>query len=121
MLKIQKMSASAIANAPAIGRKTKGGFEMTSKPFNVAGAGVELSVARGLDDGEGDGDSVGVGEGDGDVGGALMVKKAQGFGATLAQSLCWPGESPAKVLTRVLKFPPLSAVAAPATLFGLSQ
>ena len=94
---------------------------MTSNPLSetpATGLGVGPRLTTGS--GEGEGDSVGEGDGVG-VAGALIVKNAHGLGCTLAQSLCWPGASPGKGLTRVLKLPLPSARAAPATCAAWSQ
>src|SRR5262245_38640423 len=110
---------------PRTGRNTKGGRVTTSKPLRFvltrAGVATWLGVGSGDDDGLGDGDSSGVGEGDGVGVGAWRAKLAHGFGRTLAHSLCTPGLSVAIGLTRVLKLPFASAVAAPATLAAVSQ
>src|SRR5260370_10103706 len=111
-----------MARPPTIGRKTKGGFEMTSKPFSVAPAPGEVVVtddAITVDVGEGD--SVGEGDGEGVGAGPLSEKLAHGLGCTLAHSLCTPGASPENGLPRVLKLPLPSARAEPATLFCVSQ
>ncbi len=75
---------------PMIGRKTNGGFEMTSRPLIVA-AGVEPDVRAALASGVGEGDSPGVGLGDGVGVGASRVKLAHGDGGTLAHNLWTPG------------------------------
>ena len=62
----QNASANPIAAAPAIGRKTKGGLEMTSNPFRVEAAGEEVGDSVPAAVGVGDGDSLGEGEGDGE-------------------------------------------------------
>jgi hypothetical protein len=110
-----------MANAPASGRNTNGGLEMTSKPLSVAPTGVGLMDGEVVASGDDEGEALGVGDGTGEVVGDSMVKLAQGFGATLAQSLWRPGPSPEKGLTRVLKLPLASAVALPATLLFWSQ
>jgi hypothetical protein len=69
-----------------MGRITKGGFIIWSKPLTVAATLVGLAVSVGLavgdgvrsGDGEGDGCGVGV------TATAWRVKLAQGFGGTLA-------------------------------------
>src|SRR5437870_1727736 len=104
-----------------MGRKTKGGLVMTLNPLRVAATGEAVGVTSVVGTPLGEGDSLGVGEGDGEVWGPASANVAQGFGGTLAQSLCGPGASPAKGLTRVLKLPPPSALAEPATLFAWSQ
>ena len=95
---------------------------MTSKPFRVVATGVLLgdavAVAEGVASGDGDGDGEGLGDGPAT---ASRVKVAQGFGATLAQSLWAPGASPSKGLTLVVKLPFASVVAEPATLLVWSQ
>ena len=120
-LNSQNPSANAIAAAPAMGRKTNGGLEITSNPFSVVPTGDEVGDAVMVAVGVGDGDSLGVGDGDGDGCGPCSVKFAQGFGCTLAQRWCTPAASPANGFTRVLKLPPASAVVAPATWAGWSQ
>ena len=120
-VKSQNPSANAMAAAPAMGRKTKGGLEITSNPFSVVPTGDEVGDSVMVTVGVGDGDSLGVGEGDGDACGPCSVKFAHGFGSTLAQRWCTPAESPANGLTRVLKLPPASDVVAPATWPGWSQ
>ena len=80
-----------------------------------------MGVASVVAAADGEGDSLGEGEADGDACGPARAKVAQGLGGTLAQSLCTPGASPENALTRVLKLPPPSAFAEPATLFGWSQ
>jgi hypothetical protein len=107
-----------------MGRKTKGGFEMTSKPLRLAATGVGLALAAvvGVADGEGevsglgDGDPCGVGEAV-----AASVKLAQGNGLTLAHRRWTPGASPGKGFTWVTKLPLPSALAPPATWPGESQ
>ncbi|TMF35001.1 MAG: hypothetical protein E6I27_16805 [Chloroflexi bacterium] len=119
-LNAQYARDSKSAPAPKIGRNTNGGLEMTSKPLSEVEIRAGVATKAGVSSGEadGDGDSDGVGEGEGDALAAWRVKFAHGLGCTLAQSLCTPGGSPAKGLTRVLKLPLLSAVAEPATLVG---
>src|SRR5216683_6577596 len=107
-----------------IGRKTKGGLVMTSKPLRpelvVSTTGDALGVgdrdSDGEGDGEGDGDAAGVG-----VGGPWSVKLAQGFGGTLAQRWCTPGLSPGKGVTALVKLPLPSEVTLAATWESLSQ
>src|SRR5690242_1152840 len=104
---------------PAIGRNTNGGREITSNPLSetpAAGLGVGPRLTTGSGEGEGDSDGEGVG-----VAGGLIVKNAHGLGCTLAHSLCGPGASPGKGLTRVLKLPLPSERAAPATCAAWSQ
>ena len=117
-----KLAFSWAPRKPAIGRKTKGGLEITSKPLSDAPTGVGLGsvVTTGSAEGEAEGDSDGLGLGVGD-GVALTEKLAHGFGCTLAHSLCTPGPSPGKGLTRVLKLPLPSAWAKPATWLEVSQ
>ena len=111
-----------MATAPAIGRKTNGGLEITSKPLSVAATGEDDGVSVTVTVGDGEGDSLGVGDGEGDVGGALMVKLAHGLGCTLAHRWCTPGGSPENGLTlTLLKLPFWSAVAEPATWLATSQ
>src|SRR5437660_10335254 len=112
----------AIARKPISGRKTNGGFEMTSNALRLVEMGVGLADALGTADADGEGDSLGNGEGDGEAAAVVWsVKVAQGFGGTLAHTWCAAGWSPAKGLIRVVKLPLLSAVAEPATLFAWSQ
>ena len=94
---------------------------ITWKPFRVAATGEDVGVTSVVGTAEGEGDSLGLGEADGVVCGPASENVAHGLGGTLAQSLCVPGASPENALTRVLKLPPPSALAAPATLFGWSQ
>jgi hypothetical protein len=95
---------------------------MTSKPFSVAATGVGLLDGDVVATGVGEGEALGVGDGEGDVVAASREKLAQGFGATLAQSLWTPGASPANgLMWGALKLPFWSALAEPATLFGWSQ
>src|SRR5690242_20096579 len=101
-----------------MGRKTKGGREITSKPLRLvllmrAGVATSAGVEVGGADGSGEGDSSGVGDGEGVA--ACSAKLAHGLGSTLAHSLWTPGLSPVYGLIRVLKLPFASAVAAPAT------
>jgi len=107
-----------------IGKKTKGGFVITSSPlppeFVVSTTGDALGV------GDGDSDGVGEGEGEGDtagvgVGGPCRLKLAHGFGGTLAQRWCTPGPSPGKGVTALLKLPLPSAVTLAATCESVSQ
>jgi hypothetical protein len=112
----QNAAATSSPRPPMIGRKTSGGLEMTSRPLIAA-----TGVALGLSDGDDEGEAVADGDGDGDADGegeveADSVKVAHGPGGTLAQSLCWPGGSPANGFTCVVKLPLESAVAEPATL-----
>src|SRR4029077_8362780 len=104
-----------MAAAPAMGRKTNGGLEMTSNPFSVEATGEEVGDSLLAAVGDGDGDSGGEGEGDGVGCAAWSVKFAHGFGCTLAHRWWMPAPSPANGLTRVLKLPLPSAVADPAT------
>ncbi|TMD26931.1 MAG: hypothetical protein E6I92_08020 [Chloroflexi bacterium] len=98
---------------------------MTSRPlrFDVMRTGVATWPGVSSGDAEGSGDSGGDGVGVGDGMPESRAKFAHGFGWTLmlAQSLCTPGASPPKGLTRELKLPFASAVADPATLLGWSQ
>src|ERR1700674_1776041 len=111
-----------MANAPARGRNTNGGLEMTSKPFSVAATGVGLMDGVVVASGVGEGDALGLGDGNGEVVAASRVKLAHGFGATLAQSLWTPGVSPAKgLMWGALKLPFWSAMAEPWTLLGGSR
>jgi hypothetical protein len=124
----QYATAASTARRPMIGRKTNGGFVITSNPLRPDPV---VRVNRdALADvvGEGDGDDEGEGDGDGDgdaagvgVGGPCRVKLAQGFGGTLAHSLCTPGLSPGNGLTTFVKLPPPSAVTLAATRDELSQ
>jgi hypothetical protein len=92
---------------------------MTSSPFNLESMRAGVATVSGLLDGDGSGD--GEATGDGVVAAACRVKLAQGFGATLAHSLCRPGGSPGKGLTFHVKLPFASASVAPETLFDWSQ
>lgn len=112
-----------MAPNPKIGRNTKGGRVMTSKPLRevLTRAGVATRVglvegAEGLGESSGEGDA----EGDGDAV-ACSAKVAHGFGGTLAHKRCTPGVSPANGLTLLLKLPLASAVALPPTWLGESQ
>lgn len=113
-----------------IGRKTNGGLVITSRPVrpepvvSVSRDALAVVVVEG--DGDDDGDGEGEGEGDGEaagvgVGGPWSVKLAQGFGWTLAHSLCTPGLSPGNGFTTFVKLPPPSAVTLAATREVLSQ
>jgi hypothetical protein len=120
LLMSQNATATIRPSPPMIGRNTRGGLVMTLNPL-MAATGDALGVGLGLSLGDAEGDSVGDGDSDGDADGEGegdpdSEKVAHGLGATLAQSLCWPGVSPANGLTCVVKFPPESAVAEPATL-----
>src|SRR3984893_1910589 len=109
-----------------IGRKTRGGPGITSRPPpppELAGRaiGEELWLAEGVDDGDededDDGDVDGVGEG-----GPSRVKLAHGVGGpTPAQRLCSSTRSPGYGVTVVVKAPLRSVVTLAATLFGESQ
>jgi len=96
---------------PKIGRKTKGGRVMTSKPLRLdpGREGVATNDGDSWPVGEAEGDSIGDGEAVGVGVAACSVKVAHGFGGTLAQILCTPGLSPLKGLMRVVKLPPASA------------
>jgi hypothetical protein len=105
-----------------IGRNTSGGLVIALRPLTAA-TGVALGDGLGLPPGVAEGDSVGDGEAEGDAEGeadgdgeADSVNVAHGLGATLAQSLCAPGGSPANGFTCVVKLPLELAVAEPATL-----
>ncbi len=107
-----------------IGRNTKGGLVITSRPlrpeFVVSTTGDALGV------GDGDSDAVGEGEGEGDaagvgVGGPWRVKLAHGFGGTLAHRWCTPGLSPGKGVTALVKLPLPSLVTLAATCASMSQ
>lgn len=118
-LRIKYMSAISRPTPPMIGRMTNGGLRMTSSGLRLelirAGVGAPIGVF------EGDGSCEGVASGDGVVTAACKVKLAQGFGATLAQTLWRPGGSPGKGLSFHVKLPLASASTAPETLFGWSQ
>jgi hypothetical protein len=97
-----------------IGRKTSGGFVITSRPprspFTVSATGDALAL--GLVAAEGD--EVGTAEADGaaggvGVGGPCSVKLAHGRGGTLAQRRCTPGLSPGNGTTGIAKLPLESA------------
>jgi len=109
-----------------IGRKTSGGFVITSNPprppltVNVSGdalgLGLPLGDADGVGAGEGDGGAGGVG-----VGGPCNVKLAHGPGGTVAHSRCAPGLSPGKGVTTFEKLPLESVVTLAATWDCVSQ
>ena len=108
-----------------IGRKTNGGFVITSSPlrpppFTVSATGEALGVGLGEGEGlataEGDGTAGGVG-----VGGPCKLKPAHGPGATLAHRRCTPGPSPGKGVTTLVKPPPESAWTSATTLDAESQ
>jgi hypothetical protein len=123
MLRIQYASAITMPTPAMIGRITKGGLVIRSKPLSLGATGVGLgesvglAVGEGEVSGDGDGESVGVGL----AAAACNVKVAQGLGGTLAHSLWTPGGSPGYALTLVVKFPFGSALAAPDTRPGWSQ
>ena len=109
-----------------IGRKTNGGFVITSNPLrppltvNVSGDALGLGLPLG------DADGVGAGEGDGVAGGVGVgapcnVKVAHGRGGTVAQRRCTPGLSPGNGTTGIAKPPLESAWAFPATRDSESQ
>ena len=89
----------------------------------VAAAGVGLGDSLGPAVGDGDvsGDADAEGLADGDAAAAWRLKLAQGFGCTLAHSLCTPGASPGNGFTTFVKLPPPSAVTLAATREELSQ
>ena len=109
-----------------IGRKTSGGFVITSNPLrppltvkvsgDALGLGLPLGVAGGVGAGEGDGGAGGVG-----VGGPCNVKLAHGPGGTVAHSRCAPGPSPGKGVTTFEKLPLESVVTLAATWACVSQ
>jgi hypothetical protein len=109
-----------------IGKKTKGGFMITSSPLRPE---LVSSVKReplAVSEGEGEGDSDGDSDGDGEVGGVGVgdpwrVKLAHGFGCTLAHRRCGPGASPGNGFTVLVKLPPPSAVTLAATWPPVSQ
>jgi hypothetical protein len=82
------MSTPSRPRIAMIGRKTKGGLVMMSRP-EIPPPPVRAPDACGLPvgDGEGEGDSTGVGEAGVGLGVAWRVKLAHGLGCTLAQSL----------------------------------
>jgi hypothetical protein len=106
-----------------IGRKTKGGLVMMSRPLMPPPPGRapdawEFPAAEGVGDdvstGEGEVDAVGVGAG-------WRAKLAQGFGWTLAHSLCAAGLSLANGLTAFVKEPLSSVTTVVATWLETSQ
>src|ERR1700704_2763021 len=123
MLRIQYARAITMPSPATIGRITKGGLVMRSKPLSLAAAGVGLgeSVALAVGDGEVSGDGEGESVGLGLAAAACSVKVAHGLGGTLAQSLWTPGGSPGNVFALAVKVPFASAFAAPDTLPGWSQ
>ena len=83
------MSAIASPMPAMIGRITKGGFNIRSRPLGVGATRVGVAVsALGLELGDGlvsgDGESDGDGWGEGEAASAWRVKLAHGFGRTLA-------------------------------------
>jgi hypothetical protein len=70
-----------------IGRMTNGGLSIRSMPLMGAATGVGLGDSLGLGEGDGEVSGDGEGDGDGEAAAAWRLKVAQGFGATLAQSL----------------------------------
>src|SRR5713101_1092700 len=97
----QYARAASSASKAMIGRKTSGGFVITSSPLgppltvNVSGEALGLGLPLG------DADAVGEGEGDAGpggvgVGGPCRVKLAHGYGCTLTHRRCRPGVSPGK-------------------------
>lgn len=125
-INIQYARAASSASRAMIGRKTSGGFVITSSPLrppltvNVSGdalgLGLPLGDADAVGDGEGDGEDGGVG-----VGGPCKVKLAHGRGGTLAHRRCTPGLSPGNGITGIAKLPFESAWAFPATRDSESQ
>jgi len=107
-----------------IGRKTKGGFVITSRPPPPSWVVTTRGDGMGVGDAAGDSDASGVGDGEEagvGVGEPCSVKLAHGFGGTLAHSRWTPGESPGKGVTPFVKAPLESAVTLAATWLGVSQ
>src|SRR5258708_32160422 len=107
----QYARAASSASRAMIGRKTSGGFVITSKPprppltVNVSGDALGLGLPVG------DADGVGAGEGDGAAGGVGVgapcnVKVAHGRGGTVAQRRGTPGLCPRQRPTGIPQ-PPL--------------
>lgn len=123
-MKNQYARAASTPRRPIIGRNTNGGFVITSSPLPEEGPvsaigevlGLEVGDADADGEADGDGEAVGVGVGD-----AWSVKFAQGFGGTLAQSLCGPGLSPGNGVTTFVKLPLESVVTLAATRESASQ
>jgi hypothetical protein len=122
----QYARAASSASSAMIGRKTSGGFVITSNPLrppltvNVSGDALGLGLPVG------DADGVGAAEGDGAAGGVGVgapcnVKVAHGRGGTVAQRRCTPGLSPGNGTTGIAKPPLESAWAFPATRDSESQ
>src|SRR2546428_3120356 len=99
---------------PMIGRKTNGGFVITSSPLLPEPVVNVNRDALADEAGEGDGDDGGEADGDGDaagvgVGGPFRGDPAPGGGcfspAAPPHRVCWPGLSPGNAVTLGAKFP----------------
>jgi len=118
-ISIQYARAASSARRAIIGRKTNGGFVITSSPlrsppFTVSATGDALGLglgdADGVDTGDGEGTAGGVG-----VGGPCNVKLAHGPGCTVAHRRWTPGPSPGNGDTTLVKLPLESVVTLVAT------
>src|ERR1700694_488575 len=117
----QYARAASSARRAIIGRKTNGGFVITSSPplpppFTVSATGDAPGLGLAL----GDADAVGTAEGEGGAGGVGVgapwrVKLAHGPGAALAHRRCSPGLSPGNGVTTCLNSPLASVVTLVAT------